>query len=134
MREPVSLGECVFVRMRYSLLYCGLLSKAPIQWGPGIRTPQKFGCGVLYVTDPHENFTEINLIKMDTSSGLVSLENVLNRQVVGASLRTPPWEFRALLHLLAGGEGNIPSPRTQPIWAIQASLCSVQASHRLYSV
>jgi len=28
----------------------------------GSGTPQKFGCGVFYGSDPRENFTEINLL------------------------------------------------------------------------
>ena len=55
-------------------------------WGSG--PPQKFGCGVFYGSDPHENFTEINLTSakstptaaLEVYNPLASCKNTLPAQ------------------------------------------------------
>ena len=47
-----------------------------------------------------------NISNIDTRSGFVSIENVLNRKVAGALLWTALGELTALPDSLAGGEGK----------------------------
>ena len=82
--------------------------------GPRVRTPQKFGCGIFYGSDPRENFTERNLMSAKSIPGAARLCKPIKRSK-SRSLRTPLGELTAALpRLLARVKGKISSLRTTP--------------------
>jgi len=73
---------------------------------------------------PYENFNEINVISATSTAGAaLGIENV---QIVRSPGFGPEPHWSAYnaqqTRSLAGGEENIPSSITPPLWAIQASL------------
>ena len=96
--------------------------------------PQKFGHRVLCGSDPWiVDWNKFNISKIYIGSGFISLQNVLSRQISGASSR-PHRELTALSQSsLAGVEENIPKNHT-PLGPFELRSSVLHASGIGYSV
>jgi len=93
-RPTLSVDACAYVEQRATVLWLredittngrfpgkpalDRCPYAPLSWGQDPRTPREFAGGVVRVfcgSDPHENFTEINLISaMDVCNRLTVID------------------------------------------------------------
>jgi len=86
-------------------------------------TPQKFGCVVFYDSNPHENFTEINLISAKLTSG-AALYAYKRSASLGRCGLVPDFtegDYSAPPDSLAGGRGRTPpqEPHTARLFGLR---------------
>jgi len=93
-----------------------------IPWESG--PPQKFGCGVFYGSNPHENFTEINLILAKSTPGAVFKPIKCSKSPDRWGFAPDPTEGAYSTspgHYLVG-RGTSPPQEPHPLSALRASL------------
>jgi len=87
-------------------------------------TTKLFGCGVLYGSNPRNNFTQINVISAKSTPGAAWKPRKRSKSSGrrGFALDSIVGGYSILPDPLAGGEGNMPSLRTTPLSMLWASL------------